>query len=158
MCDVYRIVRQTRYQNVTQPDWSSSQSEPLRKFQRWTIVFSSDFKMSITIPALDIQHDKIDLVEFGIRQALAKESVCIECCMNAHLLSRRKQTHTEAVLHQWFSPTQGETTSHDTQALSILGQFFSGSLQSNRHAIHHVPGIRIVTVKATKLTTCRPGH
>src|SRR3954447_21930906 len=112
--------------------------------------------MTFRIPRLDVEQHNVDLIEFVIRQTFAKVTVGIERGMNSQRLRRREQPRGKTVLHQRFPTTQGKTAEHELQTVSILSQRFDRALECHRYPIHHVPRVRVVTVRTTKLTTRSP--
>src|SRR5215813_1147452 len=78
--------------------------------------------------------------------------------MNPQRLRGRKQPRHKTVLHQWLATAQSEATKHQLQTVTIFSQRFDRPLERDRDAVHHVPGVGIVTVETTELTTRGPGN
>src|SRR6478672_10650017 len=111
--------------------------------------------MFVTIPGFYSEQDKIDCVQILITKARTEIAVCFNGGVNAHLFATAKQSDGKTILHQRFTSAQGEPTMHRLQSMPILSNSFDGALQQHRNSVHHVPGVRVVTVQASPLAARR---
>src|SRR5262249_45216664 len=151
LADVFHIIGQARYQDITNPDLTPAGPETAREAVDRRDIHARQVAMAFGIPGLEVQQHYIDLLEILVGEALAEIPVSVERRVDPHRLCRGEQLHDEAMLHQGLAAADGEPTGHDLQTTTVLAQFFGGPGNRHRDAVAHRPRIRVVTVKASHL-------
>src|SRR6185369_14802420 len=101
---------------------------------------------------------EIDVSKLFIRQPFTQTSIRIERRVNSHSLRRAQESHDETVLHERLAAAQRKTSRHDLQTVTILAEGRDCALERDRHSVHHVPRVRVVTVQAAELAARGPRH